>query len=259
LLAQKLSRLGPQEGLVGEDLWDTCQVLLAVAGFGLLEPGKQYANEINHAWEDHYREACETVPPVSWTGPSYLAAMGDVLVAYEAILEDDSTLADIVQRLRSLERTENEQPTGAYHAANSDDPSKHRWNTALVLRSLAMWPSSDGDMISRSAAWILDQLDRANQWLGPTDRESPMYLARCLDGLREAAAHVPGDLVNRIGRALEQGNVRLDALWSPGEKGRTGDLKAYSAVVEYLAGWTLSIPAGLAIGLTLAGPAQPAD
>ena len=259
LLTRKLSRLGPREGLVGEDLWDTCQVLLAVAGFGLLESGKQYANEINRAWEDQYREACETVPPVSWTGPSYLAAMGDVLVAYGAVLEDESTLADILKRLRSLERTENGQPTGAYHAANSDDPGRHRWNTALVLRSLAVWPSWDDDMISRSATWILDQLDRANQWLGPTDRESPMYLARCLDGLREAAAHVPGDLVNRIDRALEQGNVRLDALWSPSEKERTGDLKAYSAVVEYLAGWTLNIPAGLAVGPPPAGPVPPAD
>ncbi len=46
--------------------------------------------------------------------------------------------------------------------------------------------------------------------------------------------------------------MRLDAYWSPIEGTRTGDLKAYSAVLEYLAGWKLQIPAGLVFGLTSA-------
>jgi hypothetical protein len=61
-------------------------------------------------------------------------------------------------------------------------------------------------------------------------------------------------LAGRIDQALEQGNARIDEFWSTTEETRTGDLKAYSAVIEYLSGWTLRIPAGLAVGLTLPNP-----
>jgi serine/threonine protein kinase len=253
-LLRKLSHLSLTDGLVGEDLWDTCQVLLALATFGETEAGKQYANEINHRWDRHYRNACESEPRISWTGPSCLVAMGDVIVAYQSLLESDSRIDDVLDNLRSLEHEENGRPAGAYHAVNSDDPAKHRWNTALVLRSLAAWPSPDIEMIARASTWILDQLDHADRWLGPTDRESPMYLARCLEGLHAATPHVSPALAGRIDQALEQGNARIDEFWSPTEETRTGDLKAYSAVIEYLSGWTLRIPAGLAVGLTLPDP-----
>ncbi len=247
-LSRKFSRLTLTGGLVGEDLWDTCQALLALAAFGEHDAGKQYVAEIRTRWQEHYRRACESVPRISWSGPSYLSAMGDVLAAYRSILDVESPLGEMLRLLGSLEQRRQGRPTGAYEAVNSDDPGKHRWNTALVLRSLAAWPATDPEAVARTASWILDQLDRADRWLGPTDRESPMYLARCLDGLHAAAPHAAGALAGRIGQALEYGNARLDALWSPLEDRRTGDLKAYSAVVEYLSRLTLAVPAGLVVG-----------
>jgi hypothetical protein len=189
------------------------------------------------------------VPRVSWTGPAYLAAVGDVLVAYERVLESASRIGEILGQLGSLAHGGEGMLAGAFLAANSDDPGKHRWNTALVLRSLPTWPCREAGVIACVARWLLEELEGADRWLGATDRESPMYLARCLEGLRAAEPCAETDLAESIHQALERGNQRLDAFWSPIETERTGDLKAYSAVLEYLAGWSFTVPAGLVLGL----------
>jgi serine/threonine protein kinase len=249
-LAGRLTTLGLAEGIAGEDIWDTCQALLALAAFGRREPGAQYANHINHNWREHYRDVCESIPANSWAGPSYLAAMCDVLVSYEAVLDSASRVDEIFESLESLEHTENGRPVGCFRAATSVDPNKHRWNTGLTLRSLGSSPAAPADLLLRASEWLLNELEHADQWLGATDRESPMYLARCMAGLLATAPRLSPELGERIHRAFEQGNTRLDGFWSPNDSQRTGDLKSYSAVLEYLAAWKLTVPAGLVLGMS---------
>ena len=248
---QAVGPLISRTGSSARIIWDTCQTLLALAAFGQVAVGAQYANHINLHWAEHYRAACDTIPASIWAGPAYLAAMCDVLVSYESVLDSESRIGDIVGELESLEHTEHGGPVGCFRAANSADPNKHRWNTGLTLRSLGNLQAGGSGLAVRSCEWVLDELDTADRWLGATDRESPMYLARCLAGLLAASPWVGRALEERISRALQHGNARLDGFWSPIDSERTGDLKAYTAVLEYLAEWRLTVPAGLVLGVSI--------
>jgi len=69
-----------------------------------------------------------------------------------------------------------------------------------------------------------------------------MFLSRTLHGLRVARAWVSGDTRQRIDEWLQRGNRILAERF---QADILGNLKAYTAVVEYLADWTIPVSAGL--------------
>jgi hypothetical protein len=236
---------------VGEDYWDTCQVLLALEALGISELGNAHANLINDRWNDLYREDCTPGRDV-WCGPAFLSAMVEVLHRYNR-LEKVSQVDSIVTALLAKEAEEGHVPTGRF-SANQSDPGYDRWNTCLVLRTLCSLRDANlSALIERTSAWVLKEL---NGWeaLAMEARMRPMYLARCLEGLRGAVERVNPAMRQDIHRALKQGNDRLQKYWTA--QPRIGDLKAYTAVGEYLAGEILRAPAGLLWDLASTLPSE---
>lgn len=229
---------------IGEDIWDACQAALALREFAVDMPSSEtLAGIIDADWEILYSSACQQSRKNRWCGPAYLAAIVDVMARWEAELGKDNHFEIAFDFLKGLESREQNQLFGFRATAPRDDMDL--WTTALVLRTLSTVPDAkehlvDRNQIQRVAVILLDRLDA--RW-GVRDAEAPMLLARSLHGLRRARSWVDGHTRDRIDATVERGNESIANFFSAVP--RIGDLKAYTAVAEYLADWGLRAPAGL--------------
>lgn len=242
---------------VGEDIWDTCQALLAVAAFGKKKAGQGDAEIIKQTWGDLYKKACKQKN--RWSGPAYLAAMADVLSCYSSDPSGQESRA-IEKKLFSLE---SQEKNGAFYALQMDE-NINRWTTALVLRTLCGMKQPKLDLIERSVRWLLKEFKKnssrtgkakGNDGFESNPGEAPMYIARVLEGLCAAKGLVGPGIGAEIDGLLEQQNARIDRLWGNASVPKTGTLKAYAAVSEYLAALVIPAPVGLIYTL----PGKPPD
>jgi predicted nucleotide-binding protein len=230
---------------VGEDIWDACQVLLAMAAFDRHDPGVQHARNIVDDWQGFYDAA--VAQRVRWCGPAYLAAMIELLRAYaDHGVRVGQALEEITARLRSLEDESGGVKSGMF-PANEDDDNMHRWNTSLVLRTLCEGADVDRDLVERCAGWLLGEWGKGLKKGGweADKEEAPMFVARFLDALTRAKLFVTSATAARIDDAVESGHDALVAYWGDDPESRVGKLKSYTAVVEYLSSIRIPVPAGL--------------
>jgi 3',5'-cyclic AMP phosphodiesterase CpdA len=243
------------KGTIGEDIWDTCQALLALAAFHREEEGLKQADRIRVDWETLYVSECESAYTNQWCGPAYLAAMIDVLLTYQGELSTAQSLSDALAKLKTHELVAAGKATGAFQAS-SPSTNMDRWNTGLVLRTLCavakVHPELiDRVLVERTAEWLLRELDQGKGWAADTERE-PMYRSRCLEGLHSAIPFVRRELSTKIEAALVTCNQRIEQLLNEG----FGGLKTYTAVGEYLACLTVTGPAAVIFQI---GPILDAD
>jgi len=169
--------------------------------------------------------------------------MVDVLSEYESALGPDSRF---VAALNALKKLEERNQSGSFLGSfKAEKPSEEMrlWNTILVLSTLVRVPEKyiDHEQVRRIVEWILEQL-RSNQHKS-TGSRAPMFLARMLHALLDARFWVETSIRDRIDQALYHGNRELTGYFK--EDPPRGNLKSYTAVVEYLAAWTIPAPAGL--------------
>jgi len=237
----------PGSGAVGEDIWDACQALLALRAYEKKpdeDPAPiKMAKKINNDWPAIYTFEQQRHNRAKWCGPAYLAAMVDVMREYES---DLGRTNDYDKALKELKGTESEDAQnnklGNFAALNGDDEIT-LWNTSLVLRTLSAARDHlvDRVQVQRIAGWILTQLD--NGVYSDQGPQAPMFLARALHGLLDARLWVDTTMRDRIDQMLADGNRELAAYFA-GPKPAV-DLKAYTAVIEYLGAWRIPAPAGL--------------
>jgi len=235
---------------VGEDIWDTCQALLAMAAFGRKDVALSHVRRIASEWESFYDKASKL--EVRWRGPAYLAAMVDVLVCYRRDLDEEIDLKAVAASLAACEATSGGQPCGAFRALRND-ANIDRWNSSLVLRTLCSLPDVDVSLVERCAGWLLDQL-KQREW-DSNRQEAPMFIARCLEGLYRARPLVTPAARAKIEAGIEAGNRRLTSYWSEEPSLRVGIVKSYAAVSEYLAALTVPAATGLIFDMPAAPPA----
>lgn len=232
-------------GQVGEDNWDKCQALLAVAAFGRKDEGRDMAGKIGDNWKILYQSEVEAREPNVWCGPSYLAAMIDVMVIYSDVGDPGApaNIAAALSALKALEKTSDDgKPTGCFPACIPSG-SLDRWNTGLVLRTLCGVAHGDPtlldqSLVERCVEWLLAETKASKGWASDGER-APMFRSRCLEGLHAAIPFVTGGLGARIKSTLKLFNAQIEKELQT-EK---ATLKTRTAVGEYLAELTLSVPA----------------
>jgi 3',5'-cyclic AMP phosphodiesterase CpdA len=234
----------PGSGALGEDIWDACQALLALAEYDSESLSAiAMAQKINEGWARIYADENQRRDRAEWCGPAYLAAMVDVLSEYESDLGPNSTFVQALDTLKKLE--ERDQSGGLLGSFNTTRPrdDMRLWNTVLVLCTLVRVPEQyiDREQVRRITEWVLEQL-RSNLHES-TGSRAPMFLARTLHALLDARFWVETSIRDRIDQALYNGNRELSGYFK--EEPPRGNLKSYTAVVEYLAAWTIPAPAGL--------------
>jgi len=242
-LCQQVQGKGPDE--IPEDVWDACQAILALANHQR-EEARRLADGVNSNWRALYespRNHCR------WFGPAYLAAIVDVLTAFD---DESNTwhLRDALHFLGQLEERKGQDLLGFFFSAN-EQRNMTRWNTSLVVRTLCTVKPQyrdqvDPKLIERSCTWLLAELD--DEGWDEDIAEEPMFLARAMGALYQARRWVGEPFSTRIDEAAARVNQRLYKIWHT--EPRCGDLKAYTAVVEYLALWTVPTPAGLLFDAT---------
>jgi 3',5'-cyclic AMP phosphodiesterase CpdA len=237
-------RGNPGSGALGEDIWDACQALLALAEYDSESLSAiSIAQKINGGWDRIYTDENRRHDRAEWCGPAYLAAMVDVLSEYESDLGPNSRFVEALDALRKLEeRDQSGDPLGCFNATKPRD-DMNLWNTVLVLCTLVRVPEKyiDREQVRRIARWVLDQL--GSELHERTGSRAPMFLARTLHALLDARFWVETSIRDRIDQALYNGNRQLSGYFR--EEPVRGNLKSYTAVVEYLAAWTIPAPAGL--------------
>jgi hypothetical protein len=225
---------------VPEDIWDACQAIIARHGFGATRDSIELARQINKDWSRLYEDSC-TINPIKWCSPAYLSALVDVINCYHDRFGEESNLADALDELKSLEKRT--QKRGSFPAIK---PRKDidLWSTSLVLRTVSTVPDQyvDRDQVQRLAVWVMDQLE-TGVWKQEGAGEAAMFLARGLQGLLAARRWLDGPTRDELNKWLERGNTYLEEMSS--KTSLLGNLKAYSAVVEYLAAWIIFAPVGL--------------
>jgi 3',5'-cyclic-AMP phosphodiesterase len=244
-LTSEVSRTGGRPDAIGEDVWDACQAALALKAFGAARDAEQVVTRINSAWKSLYDNAPRGVDTNEWCGPAYLAAMVDVIREYEESPKPNGPFSIALAALQSEESKDEQNKPLGYFASIIEHDDIDIWNTSLVLRTLSMIPKEcealvDREQVQRVAVWLLDRLDR-NAWRLDGDR-APMFLARGLHGLLAARPWTDSTTRQRTNKKLEWGNKQLAEYF----RAKQGNLKSYTAVVEYLSNWTVSVSAGLA-------------
>ncbi len=237
-LVRQISEKNPEE--IPEDPWDACQAVLALQRHQLPE-ARRIAESVNSNWRTLFESPRNRN---RWLGPAYLAAIVDVLTA----LDDGSNSWQLREALKALIESEakgNEGGLGVFPAKNGQT-NMNRWNTSLVVRTLCTVRPKyrdivDPKLIERVCAWLLKEIDH-DGW-GDEIAEEPMFYARAMAGLYEARRWVGEPLSTRIDEAAIRINQKLYSIWHT--EPRHGNLKAYTAVAEYLALWTVPAPAGL--------------
>lgn len=248
-LVEEVNNKDGKPDAIGEDIWDACQVALALKAFGKASDVKSMVGRISQGWSNLYSNAPRGIDVNEWCGPAYLAAMVDVLREYEEIFAADNLFLESLTTLKSAEVRDEEDKVQGYFVSVAGRADIDIWNTGLVLRTLCTVPMKyeslvDRDQIKRTVLWMLEKLLDENNWALDKDR-APMFLARSLHALLVARPWIDGQTRQRIDIALERGNRRLADyfLIKPGPQ---GNLKSYTAVIEYLSNWTVAVSAGLA-------------
>jgi 3',5'-cyclic AMP phosphodiesterase CpdA len=232
--------------VIGEDVWDACQAALALAGFDGSPKTFRMVQQVNTNWKFLYENTCKTAGN-RWCGPAYLAAMVDVIGRYESELAEKSHCEEALNHLKNLEEKDLQGNPLGFFAASKPRNDMNLWTTSLVLRTLSTVPEEreslvDRQQVQRVANWLLGQIE-TDVWEQDWG-EAPMLLARGLHGLQTARLWVDSKARERINNSLKAYNRRLEEFFM-NTPDRRGDLKAYTAVIEYLADWTLPAPAGL--------------
>jgi 3',5'-cyclic AMP phosphodiesterase CpdA len=235
----------PGSGAIGEDIWDACQTLLALVEYQPnLRPAIDVARKINDGWQRIYDDERKRSNRAEWCGPAYLGAMVDVLAEYESDIGKDSKYFDALSALKDLEAKDLQGNGLGHFAAENGDDLITLWNTGLVLRTLVAAPESkiDRAQVERIVAWLLaPPQDKLHASAGG---RSPMYLARALHALLDARPWCKTSTLEQINDALSRGDAELAGYFLD-RGGPKGNLKSYTAVVEYLAAWRIPAPAGL--------------
>lgn len=225
-------------GIAGADAWDTCQLLLARAAFDVTPRVKIWAKRTASQWTKLCAQGSD--PPNRWMGPAFHATMIDVLMLFEK----ESWAQDELKEKCKLLRTSFAIPSPASVAPVAPFPAEtgweneHRWNSALVLRTLGLyreivmvhWPEVD-EAIKSTASWLCDELKNCGRWIYAREAEGPMFTARALDGLRAAYPHLDAADRLRSKEAFRIGDMHLrDAI----EDG-VPNLKSKTAILAYWA------------------------
>jgi 3',5'-cyclic AMP phosphodiesterase CpdA len=246
--AVKAAKGNPGSGAIGEDIWDACQTLLALAEYEPnSRPAIDVALKINDGWQRIYQDERARSDRAEWCGPAYLGAMVDVLAEYESDIGKDnkgkdSKYSDALSALKDSEAKDGQGNVLGHFAAENGDDLITLWNTGLALRTLVAAHDIDGAQVERIVAWLL-ALPQEKLHASAGGR-SPMYLARTLHALLDARPWCKSSTQEQINGRLTSGNKELsDYFLDPG--GPIGNLKSYTAVVEYLAAWRIPAPAGL--------------
>jgi 3',5'-cyclic AMP phosphodiesterase CpdA len=235
----------PGCGALGEDIWDACQGLLAMAEY--LPKSREaidLARTINDNWERIYRDERDNKNRAEWCGPAYLAAIVDVLAEYESDLGPNSGYAAALDALKKFEAQDAQRQPAGYFAAEKPSDEMRLWNTGLVLRTLVAAPERymDRAQVARVVDWLLAPPQVALH--RNTGSRGPMYLARSLHALLDCRPWVDTPTRERIDQTLSMGNRELADYFNR-IGGPAGNLKSYTAVLEYIAAWKIPAPAGL--------------
>jgi hypothetical protein len=230
-----------------EDIWDTCQVLLAFASYGLREEYQDAFHDIKATWLQLWNNG-RANDHLNWRGPGFLAAMLDVLVAYDPPGDCTHELAhhlvDLIMGNSSGKLPEEWKP----------EPC---WHLALVMRTLAEVPphvlpkTEKRKIYSVLVPMLLAERGKDEQgiyhqyWGKGLDRYWPMYTARALQGLTAGIPYVDEGPADEARHAIEKGD---DDLFSRADEDSKypgimiGDLKSTIAVAEYFAWSVASVP-----------------
>jgi 3',5'-cyclic AMP phosphodiesterase CpdA len=248
--AVEAAKGNPGSGAIGEDIWDACQTLLALAEYEPnSRPAIDVARKINNDWQLIYDNERARSDRAEWCGPAYLGTMVDVLAEYESDIGKDSEgkdskYFDALSILKDSEAKDDQGKVLGHFAADNGDGLITLWNTGLVLRTLVAAPEMKIDrvQVERIVAWLL--ASPQNKLHASAGGRSPMYLARTLHALLDARPWCKTSTQEGINNALRSGNAQLSDYFTA-SAGPTGNLKSYTAVVEYLAAWRIPAPAGL--------------
>jgi 3',5'-cyclic AMP phosphodiesterase CpdA len=245
------ARVGDSNPLaIGEDIWDACQTALALQKFRKDDLGTPLARNINGDWNNLYQSSLNAAEPIRWCGPAYLAAIVEVIGAYDADLTAGSKYLSAYNALSALgtNTTGPQNEAQTYFRAASPAGDMNFWSTSLTLRALSTPPPRyktviAPEQITRISTWLLDQL-KSGTWKREADTtEKPMLLARTLQSLRIARLWLDKEIQQTVDTAIEYGNREIADSFRGASP--LGNLKAYSAVLEYLADWTVPVPAGI--------------
>lgn len=240
-----------------EDIWDTCQVLLAFASYGRQDEYQDVFFCLEANWEQLYEKYLDSNEN-SWSGPAFLAAMLDVFVLCNS---DDRIKQEALDYLKKIGKNGGEDYSGFLRASGIAEPC---WHGALVLRTLAGLPES---LLSRKEKEVIfegfvpkllaergtDPQGNAHPFWGKEGdlrKSRSMHTARALEGLACALPYLDEDLADDVKEAINRGNNYFDpkANKEPGFPGKKIDtLKSTTAVAEYFASLTSDVPAGALI------------
>jgi 3',5'-cyclic AMP phosphodiesterase CpdA len=239
-----------------EDIWDSCQALLSFAAFGKRNDYRSVVDYISANWEATYDTAMSR-PGDSWAGPAFLAAILDVLIAYDC---DPDRQREALQALLATESGDAPAYSTFLWPARSAEPV---WQSALVLRSLCRLPEAllkreeKEEIAGRVTRGIIDERNPAgNGGLQPCwgrkalDRDIPMYTCRALESLVEALPFVEKTRAKEVEDAIEKGNQYLAscAAREPGHsRVKIGTIKATTAAAEYFSALKTPIPAAVLV------------
>jgi len=234
-----------------EDIWDSCQVMLAFKAYGLKREFEPIANHWENHWEKYYEKSLRD-RAMEWAGPAFLAAILDVFIAYDL---DYSATKDVLKRLLSLEKRD-DHDLGYSGFLWKDSKAEPCWHASLVLRTICQTPESllqkdeKAKIVERMTPVLLaerDETDIGHKYWGKKtlERDNPMYTARALQALTEALPYAKGELALEMQRAINIGNEYLHTK-QKSEKGfpgfNIGTLKSTTVVLEYFSSLCAKVP-----------------
>jgi len=133
---------------VGEDIWDACQVALALAEFGKSSVALPMVQRINGDWKSLYDIAMQAAQKNRWAGPAYLAAIVEVMGRYETDLVSQTQLQNALSDLKNMEKIDSDKNSLGFQGVTPRDDID-LWTTSLVLRALSKVPKQHETMLDR--------------------------------------------------------------------------------------------------------------
>ena len=240
-----------------EDIWDTCQVLLAFASYKRQDEYADVVSYLESNWLQLYDEYMAS-DKHDWSGPAFLAAILDVFVSCDS---PHAVKQDTFKHLMKIGENGRQDYSGFFWNQSTAEPC---WHAALVLRTLARLPEP---LLSRQKKMEVFQkfvpallAERGTDhgghvhpfWGGKKslERFRPMHTARAMEGLVSALPYLGEALADEAKKAIDIGNQYIvsqadEESGFPGIKIDT--LKSTTAVAEYFASLTTVIPVGAVI------------
>lgn len=254
-------KIHPKEvpnGLI-EDIWDTCQVLLAFASYGRPDELRNVVSYLESNWLQLYEEYLAS-DKHDWSGPAFLAAMLDVFVSCNS----PHTLKQaVLEHLMNIGKDGGQDYSGFLWGQSRAEPC---WHAALVLRTLSQLPESllsrkaKTDVLEKFVPSLLsergaDAQGHVHPFWGTgrsIERFRSMHTARAMEGLVFALPYLSEALADDVIRAIDIGNQYLASESKPDEEQHfpgvmIDTLKSTTAVAEYFASLTVSVPVGTLI------------